>query len=238
MLEIIFAYGAGLLTLINPCVLPVLPIVLASAAQGNKAGPIALAAGMGVTFVILGMLVATVGYSIGLTENLVAQIGASLMMAFGVMLLVPAFSRKFELATAGFAGNADQRMSDIQPNGLFGQFVGGALLGAIWSPCIGPTLGAAISLASQGQNLIWVTAILTSFAFGVGTIILALAYGTREALKNRQTSLRIFAQKSKPILGTVFIGVGLMIFFKIHHKLEGFLVELMPYWLLDLSVAL
>jgi len=62
-MELVFGYIAGLLTLINPCVLPVLPIVLASALQAGRHGPLAIALGMGVSFVTLGMLVATVGHS-------------------------------------------------------------------------------------------------------------------------------------------------------------------------------
>ena len=69
MMELFLGFLAGALTLINPCVLPVLPIVLASALQSGRHGPLAIAAGMSVSFVIFGMLVATIGHSIGLTED-------------------------------------------------------------------------------------------------------------------------------------------------------------------------
>ena len=82
MLELIFAYGAGLLTLINPCVLPVLPIVLVSALNADRRGPIALAAGMSLSFVAFGMLVASAGHAIGLNERLLAQVGAAMMIGF------------------------------------------------------------------------------------------------------------------------------------------------------------
>ena len=103
-MELVFAYLAGLLTLINPCVLPVLPIVLASALQAGKHGPLAVAAGMSISFVALGMLVATIGHSIGLTESLLSQVGAVLMMLFGIVLLVPQLNERFATATAGFSG--------------------------------------------------------------------------------------------------------------------------------------
>ncbi|MEO0634976.1 MAG: cytochrome c biogenesis protein CcdA, partial [Pseudomonadota bacterium] len=89
-MEFVFAYAAGLLTLINPCVLPVLPIVLVSALNASRLGPVALAAGMSVSFVTFGVLVTAFGRSIGLTTDLLAQIGAVLMMVFGLILLVPA----------------------------------------------------------------------------------------------------------------------------------------------------
>jgi len=237
-MDLIFAYAAGLLTLINPCVLPVLPIVLVSALNASRMGPVALAAGMSASFVTFGVLVTAFGRSIGLDQYLLAQIGAVLMVGFGVVLLVPAFSRRFEMATAGMAGSADSRMSSMDNSGLQGQFLGGLLLGAVWSPCIGPTLGGAIALASQGQNLGYVTLIMTFFALGVSTLILGLGLGAREAIRSRAQSLRGLAERSKPILGVTFVAVGLMLFLGVHHVIEAWALDVMPTWLLDLSVAL
>jgi len=87
----IFAYLARLLTLIDPCVLPVLPIVLVSPLQADRRGPIALAAGMSLAFVSFGMLVATFGHSSGLHSETLSPIGASIVIVFGVVLLVPAW---------------------------------------------------------------------------------------------------------------------------------------------------
>lgn len=238
MTELLLAYGAGLLTLINPCVLPVLPIVLASALSQDKRGPLALAAGLSVSFVTLGMLVATIGHSIGLTENTLSRAGAILMLIFGSILLVPALGRRFELATAGMAAGADSRLHGMDLSGFKGQFLGGLLLGAVWSPCIGPTLGGAIALASQGENLLWAALIMIFFALGISTLILGLGFGAGNAMRSRTNALRILAEKSKPFMGLLFIIVGLMILFKFNHILEAWAVQILPIWLQDLSVAL
>lgn len=235
-MELVFAFLAGLLTLINPCVLPVLPIVLASALQAGRHGPLAIAAGMSLSFVVLGMTVATVGHSIGLTENLLAQIGAVLMMVFGLILLVPQLNERFATATAGFSGGADEQMNKLSSPSIKNQFLGGMLLGAVWSPCVGPTLGGAISLASQGESLFWVFLIMLSFALGVSSVILVLGYGTGEAIRSRQNKLRGLAEKAKPIMGITFLLVGIMIFFKFHHVIEAWLLDILPIWLQDLSV--
>ena len=236
-MELIFAYLAGLLTLINPCVLPVLPIVLASALQAGKHGPLAVAAGMSISFVALGMLVATIGHSIGLTESVLSQVGAVLMMLFGLVLLVPQFNERFATATAGFSGSADQQINNLSNSSMKSQFLGGVLLGAVWSPCVGPTLGGAISLASQGESLPWVFAIMASFALGVSSVILVLGYGTQGAIRRRQQQLRGLAEKAKPIMGVTFLFVGFMIFFKFHHVIEAWLVDVLPYWFQDLSTT-
>lgn len=231
-MEILLAYAAGLLTLINPCVLPVVPIVLASALQTSRLGPLALTAGMSLSFVVFGLLITSVGFSIGLTEELLAQIGGVLMLGFGLVLLVPRLNAAFSTATAGFAARADAGLDDVDRTSLGGQFTGGLLLGAVWSPCIGPTLGGAISLAAQGQSLWQAGVIMAAFALGVSTLMLAFAYGLRA------TALRRFASLSKPVLGGAFVLVGLVILFRLHQAAEGWLLSIMPAWLVDLSVSI
>ena len=130
-MEYLFAYAAGLLTLINPCVLPVLPIVLASALNTSRLGPLSLAAGMSLSFVVFGVLVTAFGASVGLTQDRLAQVGAAVMVIFGVIILVPAIAQRFEMATAGVSAGADARISASDTSGLSGQFVGGLLLGAV-----------------------------------------------------------------------------------------------------------
>lgn len=237
-MELLFGYAAGLLTLINPCVLPVLPIILGSALRQERLGPFALAAGMSVAFVTLGVAIAAVGPAIGLDADRTAQAGALAMIAFGLVLLTPALNVKFAAATAGFSGEAERQRETVSNHGLAGHFVGGALLGAAWSPCIGPTLGGAISLASQGRSLLWATAIMASFALGASTVILVLAYGTREAIARRQDSFRRIAAKSKWAMGVALIAVGVIIFFGLHRYIEGWALSVLPVWLQDLSVSL
>lgn len=235
-MDFFFAYIAGLLTLINPCVLPILPIVLVTALNANRLGPVALAAGLSASFVVFGVLVTAFGTSVGLTQEMLAQIGAALMIVFGTILVVPSFAQRFELATAGLASTAGARMNAVDTGSMRGQFVGGLLLGVVWSPCIGPTLGGAIALASQGQNLLYVTLIMMIFAAGVSTFVIGLGIGAQEGLRKRSQLFAGLAERSKPIIGITFIIIGLMLFFRLHHVLEGLLLNVMPIWLQDLSV--
>ncbi len=235
-MDLVFGYLAGLLTLINPCVVPVLPIVLASAVQASKWGPVALAAGMSLAFVALGVSVTAFGRALGIDETTISNAGAVLMIAFGLVLLVPQFSASFATATGGFAGRADAGLEDVDRTSARGQFVTGMLLGAVWSPCIGPTLGSAIALASTGENLGWATAIMVSFALGVSTIILGLGYGAQSALRSRAVLMRRISVWARPMMGVMLILVGFGILFKVHHMIEIWALETLPYWLQDLSV--
>ena len=236
-MDLVFGYLAGLLTLINPCVLPVLPIVLATALQAHRLGPVALAAGMSIAFVTLGLGVAVLGRGLGLSADTLSDAAAVLMLVFGLVLLVPRLNAGFATATAGFAAQADAGIDRVDRTGLGGQFLGGALLGAVWSPCVGPTLGGAVSLASQGQSLVWAGAVMTVFAAGVSTVIMVLGYGARAALQRRRALMQRIAARAKPIMGVVFVAVGLMLLFRIQHVIEAWLIGVLPYWLQDLSIV-
>lgn len=237
-MEFLLAYGAGLLTLINPCVLPILPIVLAGSIQTSRHGPLLVALGMSITFVALGMFVTVIGYSIGITEDTVVTAGAFIMMAFGAVLLVPRFSSGFATATAGIAAGADAQIDGLGGQGKLQQLLTGALMAAVWSPCIGPTMGAAIGLASQGESLGRAAGIMLFFAIGVSTIIILLGYGARSVIVRRQAWMRTVAEKSRPLMGAVFLAVGLAILMEWPRVIEIWMLENLPAWLIDFSVSI
>ncbi len=235
-MDLFFGYLAGLLTLINPCVLPVLPIILATALQAGRAGPLVLAAGMSLSFVIVGMSVAVFGRALGIDDVMIARAGAFMMVLFGIVLLVPQLSSRFATATAGLSTRADAGIDGINRDGLGGQFLGGALLGAVWVPCVGPTLGGAIALASMGESLGWAAATMFSFALGISTIIVVLAYGAQNALRKRRDMLRNLSGNARGLMGLIFVAVGVALLFNLHIMAELWLLDHLPFWLQDLSV--
>jgi cytochrome c biogenesis protein CcdA len=108
----------------------------------------------------------------------------------------------------------------------------GALLGAIWSPCAGPTQAAAIGLAAQRTNLVSATAVLAAFSLGAVLPLLAVAYGSRELLRGR---IREIARVARPATAAVFIVVGVLTLSGGDRAIETRLVDLMPDWLIDLT---
>ncbi len=236
-MELVFAYLAGLLTLINPCVLPVLPIVVASSLQTDPRAPLALAAGMSVSFVLLGTAVAAMGPAFGVYPEDVTRVAALVMLGFGMVLVLPPLGRRFAAASAGLAAVADARIA-AAPRGIGAEFWGGALLGAVWSPCIGPTLGAAIALASTGQDLWRATAVMAAFACGVASLILAAAYGLRGWMRRNMGRMVALSLRARPAMGWVFIAVGAGLFLGLNHVLEAAALRILPAWLVDLSVTL
>jgi len=183
------AFVAGVLTVLSPCVLPILPIVLGAAASERKYGPAALGAGLAVSFVAIGLFVATIGYSVGLTADLFRQIAAALMIVLGAVLLLPNLQVRLAMAGGPIANWTDRRFGTQHGGGYAGQFSVGLILGAVWSPCVGPTLGAASLLAAQGRQLPQVA--LSMFVFGLGAALPLLGVGlaSREAVQRWRTRI-------------------------------------------------
>jgi cytochrome c biogenesis protein CcdA len=151
---------------------------------------------------------------------------------------VPKAQFGFARLAGAAAGGGTRLMGRVEGTGLVGEAAAGALLGLAWSPCIGPTLGAAIGLAAQGESLAYAAMIMAMFALGASTIVLALAYGARGALSTRQALLTRIAPHAKTIMGVALLLVGLGIVFHIDRAIEAWALAALPSWLIDLSVSL
>lgn len=226
---------AGLLSVLSPCVLPLLPIVLGAAASEHRFGPAALAAGVAVSFVAVGLFVATVGFSIGLDGEVVRRVAAVAMIVIGVVLMVPALQAR--VATAGGpVGNwVDQTFGGGPMSGLQGQFAMGLLLGAVWSPCVGPTLGAASVLAAQGKDIAAVGATMAVFGIGAALPLVVLGAVSRDVLIRWRQRMATAGQVMKQVLGVTLIAAGVLIVTGLDKALETYLVNASPAWLTSLT---
>jgi len=231
-----WAFLAGILTLINPCVLPLLPVIIAGALQSHRLGPVMMALGLTVSFTVVGVLVTAFGHLIGLDETMINRIAATVMILFGIVLLLPKAQEKLSNVVAPLASGANAKIDSTESGSLGGQFFIGVLLGAVWSPCVGPTLGGAIGLAASGNGLLQATFTMLSFGLGVSVILLSLSYGTRELLTKRKNRLMRWMPWAKPIMGIVMIVVGIGILFHWNQAIDRWLLDIMPVWLQDLSV--
>lgn len=237
-MDLIFGYLAGLLTVINPCILPVLPVVLIAALNEHRYGVIALCFGLTIAFVSAGTVVSALGPALGIDDQTISAAASLAMILFGLILLIPALSSRFAVAAGGASNTLSAKMGAGAPTGLRGQFVTGLLLGAVWSPCIGPTLGGAIALAAEGNNILWAMLIMFAFALGVCTLILTLAMLSREALFRSRERLQNLSPIIRPLTGILLVALGLFLWFGLNHPIESWLLDTLPYWLTDLSVSI
>lgn len=229
------AFLAGTLSILSPCVLPLVPIVLGTAASEHRFAPAALAAGLAISFVVIGIFVATIGFAIGLDAGVFRAVSAILLIAIGLLLLVPRLGAQVAAAGGPVSNWMEGQFGGFAATGLWGQFALGLLLGAVWSPCVGPTLGAASLLAAKGENLAQVS--LTMIAFGVGAALPLIVLGllSREAFMRWRGRLMEAGKGGKALLGGLLVAIGLLIATGLDKRLETVLVDASPEWLTRLT---
>jgi cytochrome c biogenesis protein CcdA len=232
-----FAFVAGFVSILSPCVLPLVPIVLGAAAGRHRLGPAALALGLALSFTATGLFVATIGFALGLDAGLFRGVGAALMLALGAILLLPALQARVAVAAGPVSAWTDRRLGGFAGDGLAGQLAVGLLLGLVWAPCVGPTLGAASLLAARGESLGAVA--LTMLAFGIGAALplLFLGLASREALLAWRGRIRSAGTLARQLLGASLVAVALLILSGLDTRLEAFLVDASPDWITDATTA-
>ena len=238
MLSPVLAYAAGALTILSPCVLPLVPIVLGSAAQAHPRGPLALAGGLVTSFTLTGFLLATIGAASGFDCDWVRLTGAALLIAAGVALVVPAAQGLLTRAATPLADWANARKAGMERYGLAGQAAIGVLLGLVWSPCVGPTLGAATVLAAQGESLTMVALTMAAFGLGIASVLLVLAFPARSLLAQWRGRMMSAGGTGKRVLGGLLMVVGMLIMSGGDKLIEGVLVSASPDWLVDLTTSI
>ena len=229
------AFLAGVLSTLSPCVLPLIPIILGSAASEHRFGPLALALGLAGSYVIVGLFVATIGFSLGIDGDVFRIAAAALMVVIGVVLIAPVLERRFALAAAPVSHWAGERLAGFSAGGLAAQFAIGALLGVVWTPCVGPTLGAASLLASQARDLPQAAVTMLVFGLGAAAPLLAIGMLSREAMSKARNRLLSAGRGLKAALGLAFMLIGATVVTGIDRQIETALVESSPQWLTDLT---
>jgi cytochrome c biogenesis protein CcdA len=226
---------AGALTTLSPCVLPLVPILMSSAVASHRLGPLALASGVATSFTVLGVLLAASGASLGLEGETFRAIGAVLFVVFGAFLVSERLQGWFTRITAGVSGAGGALLQRFSFDGVFGQFLLGLLLGSVWSPCVGPTLGAAVTLASRGQDLRQIGLLMAVFGVGASLPMLFVGMLSRVAITRSRASLRSFGHRGKQALGIVLIGLGVLTLSHTDRSVEAWLLDHSPTWLTALT---
>lgn len=229
------AFVAGLVTILNPCVLPLVPIIISSALGKSRAGPTALAAGLVTSFTTFGFIVIAFGFSLGINEQAVRYFAGGLLALAGLLLLTPKAQAALSAIAAPVSNAGHKALGKVSQDGAFGQYLVGLLLGLVWAPCVGPTLGVAIAAASQGEDLF--SAFITFLAFGLGVAasILIFAYGSRKAMGERGKALQAVSRYAKPIFGVSLVFVGLMVLTGLDKQIEIALLNVLPQGLIEFT---
>jgi len=228
--SIFIALVAGVLSVLSPCVWPLVPIVMATASGQSRFGPLYLAIGLSLSFAIAGAFLTFILLNLGFDPDAFRNVAAVLLVLVGCILAIKPLADIVSQMMSRLSSRMD---FSSDANGL-GQFGVGLLLGLVWLPCVGPTLGAAIAVASIGQNM--GTAFVVMFAFGLGTAsaLLLAALVSGQLLKRLRPGLFSKVSSAKHVLGYLLIFLGGLILTGSDKVLETYALQILPEWAVSL----
>jgi cytochrome c biogenesis protein CcdA len=222
---------AGVLSTLSPCVLPLVPVLIASAVGVHRWGALALGTGLALSFAIVGTAIAALGASLAIDPESFRIGSAVILIIFGVVLVAPPLQTLFARATSMISESGDRLLARATIDGFAGQLLVGLLLGVVWSPCVGPTLGAATTLASQGKDLGQIAMLMLTFGIGAAMPLIALGLLSRATLVRVRGRLLGAGKLGKQLLGSVMIGIGVLICAGVDKSVEILLLNHTPDWL-------
>jgi len=227
------AFLAGILSILSPCVWPLVPVVMSSAATSGRGGPLFLALGLSLSFALAGTVLSFVLLNAGLGLDVLRPFAAVLLILVGLSLL---FDKAGDWLTyiLGKVNPLGDRAGGNMAVSAPGQLGVGALLGLVWLPCVGPTLGAAIALASLGQEMLAAFAVM--FVFGIGTVSGLLFAGVASAglLRRVRPGLLAGARQGKKLLGAMLLLLGVLVLSAMDKWLEAWALSWLPDWAISL----
>jgi len=229
-------FAAGSLSILSPCVLPLLPVLIGAAASAHRRGPLALAAGLTLSFAVLGVLLA--GAGAGLDQAIFRNVAALMLLGFGVLLLSTGLQERFAIAASGASSAGQGLLARVTLDGLSGQFVLGLLLGVVWSPCVGPTLGATITLASQGRQLTQVMLVMALFGLGAGLPLVILGSLSRQTMLRLRGKLLALGRQGKKVFGAALLLLAISILSGLDKQFEIWVLDFAPAWLSQIGTSL
>lgn len=221
---LLFAFLAGVVTIISPCVLPVLPILLSTSTGGGRFRPLGIVLGLAVTFTAATLAVTAAAQALALPTVWVRTGAIILLGVFGLTLLIPALSERSERLLAPLARIAGGKSR----RGGFGVgLLVGAGLGLLWAPCVGPIMASVIGLTATVGITAHAVAITLAYSLGAALPMLVVAYGGRE-LAARARKLGPRTNPVKQTFGALTVVACVALFLGADTALQTFTLRNLP----------
>jgi len=166
--------------------------------------------------------------SLGLSPDALRWFSAAFLLIVAAALLIPAAGNLLMGGLSRLSRSLGART--LSASGGGGQFGIGLLLGLVWLPCVGPTLGAAIALASMGQELAAAFAVMFAYGAGTAVMLMVAALGSGALLKRLRPQLMSGAGHGKVLLGSVLLVLSLLVFTGVDKVIETYAVRFLPDW--------
>ncbi len=209
-----FAFVAGAGTAITPCVLPVLPAILSASGTGGRRRPLGIVLGLTVTFTITIVVLASLVNRAGLGSGTTSTIAVVVLIAFGVVMLVPGLAERVQAPLSRLARFGPR----TRGTGFWSGLLVGAALGFVCAPCGGPILAAVIATSASVGASVQVVLVGLAYALGLAAVLLVYGFAGRAILTRVRGSLR--GHVVERTLGVVLLATGIAMAFNVEVTLQ------------------
>ncbi len=212
----------GILTVLSPCVLPILPVLVGRSFQSHRYGPIALIAGLVGGFAVAGSLLGVTASWFAELASALRTVAIALLLVMGLLAIFPEWN--YHLFSRLQIGKWIKQPKQV---GLIGEFWLGTQLGLLWTPCAGPVLGSILVLAAVKHQMASSFALLVAYGVGAALPLLAIAYGGR-VLSRKLLSLRSHSATLQRVGGVMVVATALAILLGWDVRVQLWLAPLFP----------
>ncbi len=221
---ILFAFLGGLVTILSPCILPILPIILAGSLTGGKRKPYGIILGFVFSFTFFTLFLSSLVKLFNISADNLRYLSIVILIIFALTLLIPQIQLFLEKIISRFSsllGSSSKRQ------GFSGGLLIGFSLGLLWTPCVGPILASVITLALTGS--VSGGAFLITLAYSLGTALpmLAIMYGGRNLL-NKAPGLLKNSVAIQKVFAVIMIITAVLIYFNLDRKFQVYILEKFP----------
>lgn len=233
--KLFLSFYSGGLTILSPCMIPVLPLLVGSAFQRFKYGPVAILSGLVVAFTWATVNLASLGSMYGIDQPAIRKAAALVTILFGLYISSGIPNWIYDQLYVPIPGRIRKLILCTVLPELCGLFLIGLLLGLIWSPCSGPTLGYAYGLAANRASRMQAIPYLALFAIGAAIPLLVISYSFRLLYSVLRPKLESMQIQDNLLFGAIIVFVGSFVISGIDKIAEAQLLNVLPGWMLELS---
>lgn len=214
-------FGAGVVTILSPCVLPLLPAVVSSGA-GHRYRPLSVVGGSVLSFTAMGL---TVGAVTSVSPQTLRLPLVALLIAFGAVLVDDDLNEVYERYASRLSRRADRSLAvGTGDDTVAGGLATGLLLGVIWLPCVGPILGAVLAFAGRTGDVLTSGSLLLVYGLGFAVPLLVAAYVGMDVM--RRLGVAMNARGGQRLVGAVLVVTGVALLFDLDKLVMRLAIDL------------
>lgn len=222
-----FAFLAGIITVLSPCVLPVLPVVLSGSVAGGRLRPLGIISGFLASFTIVTLALTFLIRAFGISPDVLRYVAAATIIALAVILMVPALKVRFMSLASSLLSKRQGAPRGQPKQGWWPGFVTGLSLGIVWTPCVGPIMASVITLAISQSLDLGAVVITLSYALGTALPLFAVMQGGRTLVK-RFPRLTNRLDGIQRLFGALMLLTGIALFTGLDRSFQTWLLRVIP----------